>query len=73
MEGISRKKSIWKLVAVVIYFRKLTNTFDQEHLEKLVVTFLILDFILLITRSTILKEQLKQKRNCLSKKANKKC
>ena len=54
-----------------MHFWKLINIFHKEHLEKPTVTFLLLNSTLLMARSTVPKEQLKQKRSCANKKVNK--
>lgn len=50
------EKSIWKLLAEIMHFQKLINTFHKEYLEKLIATSLFLDFILPIARLTVSKE-----------------
>ncbi len=66
-----KKESTWKLSTTVMHLRKLINTYHKEHLEKLIMISLALDFDLLIARPIILKEHLKQKHNCAYKRANK--
>ena len=66
------KKDTWEPLSAVMHLWKLISIFHKEHLKKLTATFLPLDFASPIARPIILKEQyLKQKRGCLSKKANK--
>lgn len=71
IKKLSRKKSIWKLFAIVIYLWKLINIFYKDQSKKPIVTFLYLDSVLLLTRSVILLE-LKQKHGHPSKKLTKK-
>ncbi len=54
----------------MISFRKLINTFYKKYLEKPIITFLLLDSILLMIRLTVPKK-LKQKHGYPSKGANK--
>ena len=54
-----------------MYLWKLINTFHKKHPEKSIAISLPLDFALSMAKLLVLKEP-KQKRSCLSKRANKK-
>lgn len=62
-KGYPEKKSTWKPLTAVMYFRKLISTFHKEHPEKPIATSLFLDSALPIAR-LIVSKKLKQKRGC---------
>ncbi len=64
------EENTWELSLVVIYLRKIINTFYKKHPEKPTATFLLLDSAPPMARPTIPKEP-KQKRDRPSKKVNK--
>lgn len=66
-----QKKSIWKLLATVMYFLKLINIFYKEYSEIPIITTPFLDSTPPIARLLVLKKP-KQKCGHLSKKVNKK-
>ena len=69
-KGYSKEENTWEPLLAVIHLQKLINTFHKEHLEKPTATSLLLDSILPMVRP-IVPKKLKQKRDCPSKKANK--
>ncbi len=71
-KGYLEEENTWKPSSVVIHLWKLINTFYKEYPEKPTVTSLPLNFASLMARPTVPKKQpIKQKRNHLNKRANK--
>lgn len=49
----SSNRDIWKLVKALVHLWKMINVFYQDHLKKLIVTSLLLDFALFMAKQMV--------------------
>lgn len=54
-KGYLKEKCTWKPLVIVMHLQKLINTLYKEHPEKLTATSRLLNFVLPITRTIVLK------------------